>query len=358
VVKFVSRLKQMILQKLFGFGKKSIQNRQKLEKVFFFITRPHFSGNIYDSLLYFPKVIRPKSMRVPKSIVLEGYNICNLKCVMCPYPMMKRPKIQMPLSQFKNIVDNCSELSIESVYLHNYNEPLLDSLLFDRIEYVKSRGMHVGFTTNGTMLTSPKIKEICETGLDEICFSIDSLDKEVYEKIRVGAQLDKVIVSIKQLIAYKKENKITTPMIRISCVVQKDNYLSITNDGGQKNYRKVFEGADDIKFEVVDSRGDESRLLPGSVTAKGNYNRIYPCAEIWRCLIVLSNGDVVPCCRDYNGIVTFGNLGRNRIEEIWQSEAFTNFRQLHLNRQGDTISLCKGCCFINNYGAVEWWYIK
>jgi len=342
---------KMVKGKIFDLMKRSIKIRFAGERLFSLLISLPLIRDIYD-FAYFRMLIKPKSQRIPRCIVVETYNVCNLRCIMCPYPVMTRPKTQMAFTLFQKVVENSLEVGITTMYLHNYGEPLLDSLLFDRIEFAKSKGMFVGFTSNATLLTSEKQRQIVESGLDEICFSVDGVTKEVYERIRVGAQFEKVIASINELIAYKKRKGSKNPFIRISCVVQKDNYQQLAKQS--KELYRIFRTADSVKFEVADSRRNESTL---PVKKRGSASRVYPCAEIWRCLIVLSSGNVVPCCRDYDGVLTLGSLNEQSIEEIWNSENFTKIRQLHLNREGDKIELCKDCPFIYKYGAIEWLYI-
>jgi hypothetical protein len=43
-------------------------------------------------------------------------------------------------------------------------------------------------------------------------------------------------------------------------------------------------------------------------------------------MIALNNGDVVPCCFDYNSSVIFGNLFKQSVQEIWLSPTYVDFR--------------------------------
>lgn len=341
----------MIHERIFGIAKKLGGNRLTAEDMLFPLFRLPLVASLYDSI-YFSKVIKPKSAHLPGIIVIEGYNVCNLRCVHCPYPIMTRQKTQMPLSLYQKIIEDSVEVGIKMVGLHNYSEPLLDSLIFDRVEFAKSKGMYVAFSSNGTLLTTEKKEQIVDSGLDEIYFSFDGASKEVYERIRVGAQFEKVVASINELIAYKKRRKIQKPRILISCVVQKENYLQMRQL--PKKLRELFKGVDAIGMQVVDPRRDKSALLPKRRVAGTKMSRVYPCAFVWTYLMVLSSGDVVPCCIDYDGSIILGNLNKQSIEEIWNSEEFKNMRALHLNRRGEMIKLCQDCPHIHERGVLSW----
>ena len=63
------------------------------------------------------------------------------------------------------------------------------------------------------ILTDEIAKELIELGIERIYFSIEGATKETYEKIRVGANYDKVIDNIKRFIQLKKEMKSPIPEI-------------------------------------------------------------------------------------------------------------------------------------------------
>lgn len=161
--------------------KSSIEKPWMIDGIMRFINLP-LLAHAYRRL-YYPVIIKKLSLP-PKQITIETYNICNLRCIMCPYPKMTRPKTKMPMSLFQKIVDDASENGFTVLNLSIYGKPLLDDLLFQRIAYAKGKGLKVGLTSNGTLLTSDKIQKILENGLDWIVFSVDSNTKEYYEHIK------------------------------------------------------------------------------------------------------------------------------------------------------------------------------
>ena len=51
----------------------------------------------------------------------------------------------MGIELFKKIVDDCFSEGIRNFNLNFYNEPFLDPLLFERVKYMKSKGLKVSF---------------------------------------------------------------------------------------------------------------------------------------------------------------------------------------------------------------------
>ena len=102
---------------------------------------------------------------------------------------------------FKKIVDECAELGITHVRMHNYGEPFLDRQLVEKVRYAKEKGItEVGMISNGSLITEEVARGMIEAGLDAINISVDAAGKEVFERTRVGLNYDKVIANIERLV--------------------------------------------------------------------------------------------------------------------------------------------------------------
>ena len=65
---------------------------------------------------------RDRAPILPEIVQIESTNICNAKCVFCPRDDMHRRQGVMSVELFKKIVDECAELGITHVRVHNYGE--------------------------------------------------------------------------------------------------------------------------------------------------------------------------------------------------------------------------------------------
>src|SRR4029079_4040640 len=93
---------------------------------------------------------RDRAPRMPEIVQIESTNICNAKCVFCPRDEMERKQGVMSWELFTKIVDECAELGIGHVRLHNYGEAFIDRRLVDKIAYAKQKGIkEVGIISNG-----------------------------------------------------------------------------------------------------------------------------------------------------------------------------------------------------------------
>ncbi|MGZ3711598.1 MAG: radical SAM protein, partial [Bdellovibrionota bacterium] len=110
--------------------------------------------------------------RFPGVVGIESTNNCNLDCVMCPRQEMTRPVADMQKPLYEKTIDNLAGKT-EFIWLQDYGEPFLNKDIFSMITYARAKGLKVGISTNGTVLTDKIIDGIFESGLDYLIFAID-----------------------------------------------------------------------------------------------------------------------------------------------------------------------------------------
>src|SRR5687768_1461423 len=110
---------------------------------------------------------------LPEIVQIESTNICNAKCVFCPRDDMHRRQGVMSFELFRKIVDECAELGITHVRVHNYGEPFIDRRLVEKVRYAKQKGIkEVGMISNGSLITDDVARGIIDAGLDAINISV------------------------------------------------------------------------------------------------------------------------------------------------------------------------------------------
>ena len=284
------------------YSKIPMKARYRIRRVFLSLVHFPIIDSIYRRLYY--AHIRKQASHGFSSLVIEGYNVCNLRCVMCPYPVMTREKILMSMELFQKIIDDAVTNNIRVVCLNDYNEPLLDSLLFERIKYAKSKDIQVTFNSNGCLLTDEKISALLNSGLDSVYFSVDGGTKEAYESVRIGANFEKTRDNIVRLIKERNRRGLQKPSVFITFATQKSNYHSI------KAFRSFWQGlANGVSINEVDSRSIDG-LLPAELNKRNHPRHLYPCPRLFNEMCVLSNGKVALCCMDYDGSIILGDLNK------------------------------------------------
>jgi hypothetical protein len=266
--------------------------------------------------------------RFPRTVRIETTNACNAKCVICPHRQMHRPVCNMGDELYEKIIDECSEYNCGTVHLHNFGEPLLDKKLAERVRYAKQKGIaRVAIFSNGSLLTTDKINELIDAGLDQIKVSFDGATSEEFEKIRFPLKFDTIIENIKELVRIRNFKK--SPLkIKAACCSTSDKNETI---------RSLENCVDGFSFGKVHNWSDSGMDHATKSTIRK------PCSRVWQTFTVLSNGKVALCCLDYEGQVILGDLNEASIFEIWKNESYKKIRSLHKNARQDQIIICNNC---------------
>lgn len=298
-------------------------------------------GSVYD-FFYF-KHIKKRVKNLDTAITVEPNNICNLKCIMCPYQKMKRKKETMSISLFKKIIDEAKEIGCKDVHLTQYNEPFTDQYLFERLKYIRDSGMISSFYSNATLLNNEKINKLLENPVDLIRFSVDGFNKKTFESIRKGANYEQVVKNITALYNQRNQMKKKLPVIEVYFTILENNQKEIAQ------FKKFWKNkCDNLSFYPADSRESKDFV-------QVNYSKLkpYPCFNPKR-IIILSNGKVALCCVDVDGKVELGDLNKQTLKEIINSKKFKDIYASHLNRTCN-LSMCKNCSKFYIDSAFSWW---
>jgi Radical SAM superfamily/Iron-sulfur cluster-binding domain len=270
---------------------------------------------------------RDRAPLLPEIVQIESTNICNAKCVFCPRDEMHRRQGIMTFDLFRKIVDECAELGITHVRVHNYGEPFVDRELVEKVRYAKQKGIReVGMISNGSLITEPVARGMVEAGLDAINISVDAGGKEIFESTRVGLKYDKVIANIERLVRIRAEQGKRRPKLILSFVRQNN---SLDEQAFIEHWRSIAD-----KIHITDLHN-----WAGTLHSRSDVN--YPCYRPWLTFTVLWDGRVSLCCADFDGRTVLGDLNSSSIRETWNSEPYRNVRRQHLESGGPDI--CRSC---------------
>jgi MoaA/NifB/PqqE/SkfB family radical SAM enzyme len=251
---------------------------------------------------------------------------------------------------FEKIVAELSEYTdwIEMVCLSRAGEPLLDKKIGHHIHRLKEAGIRkVWMTTNASLLTEKKAVELLEAGLDDIMLSIDSVDKDNYEKMRVGLKYEKVMHNIETF--FKVRDEINPKMVvRVRGVsyydTEKAEDLSELKrwEAFWDRFRKPH---DRIYMKRLHSWGNQIDVTQrtGGI-ADGEYGDVFhPCIVPWSTMHITAMGIVALCPMDYDAKLNLGDINRESIADVWRNKKWAWVRKLHGTGNRNAIQLCQGC---------------
>lgn len=277
-----------------------------------------------------------KTPTVPPSVQIEPTNVCNLRCTTCPGSRTAFPRGYMDFDLFTSIVSSAAAIGVKRIHLYLRGEPTLHPRIFDMIAFIKSAGLPVHITTNGTRLTPEKSAELLRTGVnsaDQLTVSILGHSKENHEAVMVGVDHDQVVDNIEQLVRLRKEMHVNGPVI--------ETILNAPPEG-------QYESEDFLRFW----RGtvDHARLGEISIEFKEygtdgveRVRRDHPCNAIYERLLVAWNGQVPQCNGDFDAEVILGDLNSDSIQDVWHCDRLREVRAVHESRQLESLPMCLHC---------------
>jgi len=308
-------------------------------------TRRYFRNRYINKNL---RQLKPDINQKPiGQVCIETTSLCNTKCSFCPHSEMKREKKIMSDKVFRKAMIEIKSMHIKDIGMYYFGEPLTDPKLFKRIRMMKKDyPCHIQIITNGLDLDKEKSQHIISSDADELLISLDATDKESYEKVRKGS-FNKVVDNIKNFMkirGYYRVNETgykNTPKVIVRTMVTGNNKKEVKKFTKQWKYV-----VDEVQY------GRIHNFCNDYIEAQQKHLINQPCLFLWTQLIILSNGDVVPCCMDYEGKLKLGNIMNKPLRKIWNGDMIQWLRKRHL--EGDYPKICKNCD-VNESLVAKWW---
>jgi len=299
--------------------------------------------------------MRPVVVNYPFVIEnLELTNKCPMKCIMCVRTYkMTRPQGFMDAEIFKKIIDEIVQINPpfihkNGLWLHHFGESLLHPEFDKMISYCSARGVKVGLSLNPIMLTENIADRLIKAKPNLLYFAMDGHDDESFFKIRgIANAFNKSKENILRFLKLKENNKSKVRVV-ISMIDFAENSHSMEEMHffwkRQRGINEVF------KKPFTDWNGDveeitnmiESHKLPVKNKTKQNNTKPATCSTPWLKMSITWDGDVVPCCNDYDKKYVLGNVNNNTLSEIWNGDKIKDLRR-ELRANVVRNELCRNC---------------
>ena len=301
-----------------------------------------------------------KLWSMPKKLAIDPTNHCDLKCPLCPTGLGDKTVDRglMKLDQFKPVIDNLGKW-LQSVDMYSWGEPLLNKSFVEMIRYSASNhGIRTITSLHLNNMTDEQVKGFVTSGLNKLIVSVDGATQEVYEKYRVGGNIDKVFNNMKRLVAAKK--KYNSKL----CIVW--NFLVMKQNEHEMNMARELAKEigvditfsimrtnlkDDILDKVENNIEKDAQWIPKDpnynpydLEQKKRKNPIKFCKRPWMETFVNWNGDVFPCgCVVTEGKYSMGNVFEKSFDDIWNGDKYVAARKELLDQPNDLETICHIC---------------
>ena len=270
-------------------------------------------------------------------VYIEITNICNMHCSFC-HGHSRQGRF-MARSEFEHILKEIDGKT-RYVYYHLMGEPLLHPELPLFIKATKERGLIPVITTNGTLLKK-RGEELISSGVHKISVSLHSFEendftaqerylKEVAD-FADAASKEGIIVVLRLWNKGFDEgrNDRTLEFLRLSL-------------GGEwvKNPKGIR-----IRDKLHIEWGDRFEWPDSDAEIKGNRFFCYGLKDQFG---ILSDGTVVPCCLDSDGVIALGNIFEDDLNRVLKSKRAEDMVEC-FKRGEASEDLCKRCGYAQRF---------
>lgn len=260
---------------------------------------------------------------------IEISTVCNYQCVFCPHKYnFKRKKEIMSNNLFDLILNKIQlEDQIKIITISGMGEIFLDKDIMYKISKVKTYGYQLNIVTNGSLLTEKTIDQLFFYSVDSIRISIHTTNPLEYEQITGSQKHQHVVNIIKYINNHPKKNN--TKLILTADIID------INNDNIDLLKEKFFD-VDLLEIWKPHNWINWKNYRSGEKT-KNTCGRPFSGP-----LQIQVDGTVNICCFDYNGELLIGDLKKQSIKEIFNSQEYLNIKQCHSTNKLDNL-ICHSC---------------
>jgi len=256
---------------------------------------------------------------------------------------MTRPQGFMDYGVFKKIIDEVTALDApfiheEGFWLHHFGESLLHPEFDKMLRYCYDKGVKAGISLNPMVLEKDIARRLIDAKPNLLFFALDGHDNESFYKIRgVPNAYDKSKRNVLNFLEIKKEvgSKVRTVISMIDFPENKGSFDKM------RNYWAKLEGIDEVilkPFTYWSEDVKEVKCLVFKKSKNVNFDQSgqkrtsrVKCCLPWLLMSVTWDGEVVPCCYDYDKKYVLGNVKNNSLNEIWNGPKIQQLRKEFLS---------------------------
>ena len=263
-----------------------------------------------------------------KKVYVEITNICNLKCSFCA--LNKRTKTFLSLDDFRILLNKLSGYT-EYLYFHVMGEPLMHPDINIMVDLAYKMYFKVNITTNGYLIKKVENNK----NIRQINISLHSYDE--HGGVALDDYLENIFNVVDKLTKYGTYVKYR---LWVNCAYKSKILDKLCDKYNVKIQEKNMKLSDNIYFE------EESQFIWPSLN-NDYYNEIGSCRGLRDHIGILVDGTIVPCCLDNEGNIKLGNIYKNTIDDIINSDLFVSMKNGFLNNK-KVNELCRHCNFYDS----------
>lgn len=301
---------------------------------------------------------------LPARMTLNLSTKCNLRCKMCQFH--RKPEIsnrvstklgELPKDIFEDFADQVFPTLTEAETT-TIGEPMLSSYLPDIIAKAEEFAVKLYFTTNAHLLNEKVLDKLWPV-LSTLVVSIDAVNPELYESIRIGGSFERVKTQILRFLEMKETIEILPkPELTLQMTLMKSNIeelpkmVNLAAKVGAdrvKAYHAYIYDEEMLEESLFFHKNLSNRFIEESkslasktgvklmVPSLFNTEFIFskqpkkhdfsipPCLFLWTESFLEPTGEITPCFFPYRQPV--GSIKKKKFYKIWNGRKYELLRK-------------------------------
>lgn len=289
---------------------------------------------------------------LPYVLHIEPTNACTLRCPLCitGNRELQVPTGLMPFERFRSIVDAVRDWVV-FMRLDGVGEPFLNPDLLRMIRYAHDAGIGTAISTNFQSVKPERMDEVVRSGLDYMIVSLDGVTQDVFEKYRVGGQIQKVWDNLHAVLEARRRQPEAGLFIEWQ-------FLEFDHNAHQVDEaRRMAAQLGVDRFLVTDARPSRWKQEVAREAQR-------TCYWFYKAMNVSWTGELKACCSDGLGERwSMGALGATSspggadLERVWNGPTLRHLREMFVNPEPYHAAVegskCVTHCPIVNAGRVR-----
>ncbi|MBI5210159.1 MAG: SPASM domain-containing protein [Elusimicrobia bacterium] len=291
-----------------------------------------------------------------KKVYIEIGRSCNLRCGWCPGarpgpagPGAGRGPRSMGPALFERVVAGVAPLA-EQAYFHLLGEPLAHPRFAEYVGLCSRRGLPVNITTNGTLLGGARAEALLDPIVRQVSFSLHGFIANSAGR-DIGPYLAAIFEFTRRAFEVRPDLYVNYRLWNLAAADEAANAPIIARV--ERAFGVELKGGADVRWRKgrrvagrlylhFDTRFDWPSLSAPPNAGRGT------CRGLDDHFGVLSDGTVVPCCLDADGVIALGDLNRQTVAEVLAGERCRAMERGF--REGRLVEdLCRRCAYIARF---------
>lgn len=298
-------------------------------------------------------------LAAPLSLQIDVSSACNFRCPMCPTGDPKalaaagrKPRL-MDTSLFVKIVRDLRGFSqpVAVIQLFKMGEPLMQKRLPSMVRYIKkvSPFTRVEITTNASLLTPARSRQLIEAGLDQIRISVEHVTADGYRQVTGNYTDYRTVLDNGRALWDQRQRMKWSIVPRIHAKIIDVGLTGEEKEWFFRDWRPISDECTISSLFAWPTDPDTALGMKPQTGIDGvtpiNPDRIV-CASPFKGMSIEADGVVTACCVDAKADTKLGDVRTQSLREIWDGPVMREFRLMQLRGERARNRACNGCSYV------------